>query len=230
LILHAPACWKWMILPLSIYVMEVCFRYVSQLSGQLGQSVIMQGLVLPSRTTGLVIRKPANFRFVPGDWVFVKIPKIARFEWHAFTISSAPEESDFFTLHIRGVGGWTNKLYAFFEEEYRRMQSGGREEAAEAESAFQRLRKSVRGLRQRHADSLRGNVEMSKMIERKAEEDDEELTEEGPLRFSPYRNLRRKPTVVRYSIKRGDCCMLCTYIHSSSTLASDSKDGKRKGT
>ena len=29
-----------------------------------------------------------------------------------------------FTLHIRGVGGWTNKLYKFFEEEYDRQDRG----------------------------------------------------------------------------------------------------------
>ena len=29
-----------------------------------------------------------------------------------------------FTLHIRGVGGWTNRLYSYFEEEYKRQQGG----------------------------------------------------------------------------------------------------------
>ena len=41
--------------------------------------------------------------YFPGDWVFVKIPAIAKSEWHPFTISSAPEQQDFFTLHIRGI-------------------------------------------------------------------------------------------------------------------------------
>jgi predicted ferric reductase len=44
------------------------------------------------RVTGLVIQKPAKFSFTPGDWVFIKIPQIATFEWHPFTISSAPEQ------------------------------------------------------------------------------------------------------------------------------------------
>jgi len=47
--------------------------------------------VFPSRVTHLVIKKPANFAFHPGDYVFVKIKSIASFEWHPFTISSAPE-------------------------------------------------------------------------------------------------------------------------------------------
>ena len=40
-------------------------------------------------------------------------------EWHPFTISSAPEVGSHFTLHIRGVGHWTNQLHQLFEDEYR---------------------------------------------------------------------------------------------------------------
>ena len=63
-----------------------------------------------------MIKKPDNFRHSAGDWVFIKVPQIAQFEWHPFTISSAPERGDAFTLHIRGVGTWTNRLYNYFEK------------------------------------------------------------------------------------------------------------------
>lgn len=39
----------------------------------------------------LVISRPDNFRYRPGDYIFLQIPAIAKFEWHPFTISSAPE-------------------------------------------------------------------------------------------------------------------------------------------
>ena len=71
------------------------------------------------RVTQLVIKKPFSFKHSPGDWVFIKVPEIAMFEWHPFTISSAPEKKDYFTLHIRGVGGWTKELFSYFEQEYR---------------------------------------------------------------------------------------------------------------
>ena len=58
----------------------------------------------------------------------MKIPVIAKSEWHPFTISSAPEQQDTFELHIRGVGQWTNRLYEYFEEEYRRQQEAKEEE------------------------------------------------------------------------------------------------------
>ena len=51
-------------------------------------------------------------------------------EWHPFTISSAPEQPGSFTLHIRGVGQWTNRLYSYFEEVHRRQVLGMDEKAS----------------------------------------------------------------------------------------------------
>ncbi len=49
--------------------------------------------------------------------MFVKCPSISKFEWHPFTISSAPEISDVLTLHIRSVGSWTGKLHELFRNQ-----------------------------------------------------------------------------------------------------------------
>ena len=135
LIIHAPDFWKWFITPGIIFLLEICYRFITSWMGK-GKTSIFAGVVLPSRVTNLIIKRPHNFNFAPGDWVFVKIPTIARFEWHPFTISSAPEQQDFFTLHIRGVGQWTNRLYTYFEEEYKRQQLGKIEER----SGIERLR------------------------------------------------------------------------------------------
>ena len=40
---------------------------------------------------------------------------IAIHEWHPFTISSAPEDPNYFSVHIRGVGHWTNKVFQHFK-------------------------------------------------------------------------------------------------------------------
>ncbi len=64
----------------------------------------------------MVIKKPDKWKHSPGDWVFIRVPEIAQFERHPFTISSAPETQDTFTLHIRGIGTWTNRLYKYYEE------------------------------------------------------------------------------------------------------------------
>ena len=70
---------------------------------------------LPSNVTKLVLEK--EFDFSPGDYVFINIPSISRFEWHPFTISSAPEVEETFGLHIRCAGGWTNALYQYVKKE-----------------------------------------------------------------------------------------------------------------
>ena len=63
---------------------------------------------------------PVRPFFQPGDWMFINLPVISKFEWHPFTISSAPERrDDVLTFHIRSVGGWTNKLHEYFVEENR---------------------------------------------------------------------------------------------------------------
>merc|ERR1719245_2249463 len=87
---------------------------ISWMSGK-GHTVIDEGTSLPSKVTYLKIKKPAKFNYSPGDWCFIKIPSIASSEWHPFTISSAPEDPDHFSVHIRGVGHWTNKVYDHFK-------------------------------------------------------------------------------------------------------------------
>jgi len=120
LILHAPEFWKWFCAVGVIYLGERLYRVLHSYMGK-GSTTIEEGVILPSKVTNLIIKRPANFAFSPGDWVFVRIPRISTSEWHPFTISSAPEVSDNFTLHIRGVGHWTNKLYKLFEDEYKQQ-------------------------------------------------------------------------------------------------------------
>merc|ERR1712079_35472 len=103
--------------------MGFIYRVLNAFMGR-GKTLVSAGVILPSRVTNLIIKRPAGFNFSPGDWVFIKIPEVARFEWHPFTISSAPEGHDTFHVHIRGVGEWTNRLYKHFEDEYARQQAG----------------------------------------------------------------------------------------------------------
>ncbi|KAI3801436.1 hypothetical protein L1987_29541 [Smallanthus sonchifolius] len=42
-------------------------------------------------------------------YLFVQCPQISRFEWHPFTITSAPGD-DYLSVHIRTLGDWTKAL------------------------------------------------------------------------------------------------------------------------
>ncbi|KAG5871550.1 hypothetical protein JTB14_011317 [Gonioctena quinquepunctata] len=123
LILHGPNFWKWFIIPGIVYGLERIYRSAFIVTER-GKTYISSGLLLPSKVTHLVIKRPLQFDFHPGDYIFVRIPAIAKYEWHPFTISSAPEQDDYMWLHIRGVGQWTNRLYNYFEREQEKLHNG----------------------------------------------------------------------------------------------------------
>lgn len=108
-------------MPAILFAIEKTHRVTKSLSNE-GKSWVTTGIVLPSKVVSLVIKRPPHFAFKPGDYIFVNIPAIATFEWHPFTISSAPEQGDAISLHIRVVGHWTRKLYEYFEAEQKRLQ------------------------------------------------------------------------------------------------------------
>ncbi|KAL4613406.1 NADPH oxidase 5 [Arapaima gigas] len=113
LVLHCANFWKWFVVPGLVFLLEkVVGTAVSHMNGL----YIVEVNLLPSKVTHLVIKRPQFFHFKPGDYVYINIPVIAKYEWHPFTISSAPEQQDTLWLHIRSMGQWTNRLYEYFRQ------------------------------------------------------------------------------------------------------------------
>ena len=139
LILHCPDFWKWIFFPAFVYCLEIVYRLITSFIGH-GKTKIIASKTFPSKVTNLMIKRPHGFKFNPGDWVFIKIPEIALFEWHPFTISSAPEVEDSFSVHIRGVGEWTNKVWDFFQPEQQKFykQNIGRQMSRKIRKSFKR--------------------------------------------------------------------------------------------
>lgn len=71
-------------------------------------SYISKTISHPSNVIEIQIRKP-NFVFVPGQYVYLRIPAVSYFQWHPFTLTSAPEE-DHISVHLRLVGDWTRAV------------------------------------------------------------------------------------------------------------------------
>ena len=69
---------------------------------------------LSSGVTRLEIECPPGFEQRPGDYAFLRIPHLARHEWHPFTISSAPiigsGPEGKLCFHVRSEGNWTKSL------------------------------------------------------------------------------------------------------------------------
>ncbi|KAH0620117.1 hypothetical protein JD844_014733 [Phrynosoma platyrhinos] len=112
LIVHGPNFWKWFVVPGFLFLLEKILGTALSHSGGLS---IMEINLLPSKVTHLVIQRPPFFHYKPGDYVYLNIPIIAKYEWHPFTISSAPEQTETLWLHIRSLGQWTNRLYEYFQ-------------------------------------------------------------------------------------------------------------------
>lgn len=113
LLLHGPSFWRWLLIPGSIYILE---RWIIRNKWSPNRrTYVEQATILPRNVVQLVIKRPPSFHFKPGDWVYIQIPSITRWEWHPFTISSAPEIEDTLWLHIRPVGTWTNKVHSLIK-------------------------------------------------------------------------------------------------------------------
>ena len=54
--------------------------------------------------------KTDDFAYNPGQYIYLAVPEISCFQWHPFSISSAPHQ-EIVTLHIRNVGNWTSSLW-----------------------------------------------------------------------------------------------------------------------
>ncbi|XP_072241414.1 NADPH oxidase 5 [Leuresthes tenuis] len=113
LIIHCANFWKWFVVPGLVFLLE---KIVGIAVSRMGGLYIVEVDLLPSKVTHLVIRRPQFFHFKPGDYIYINIPVIAKYEWHPFTISSAPEQSDILWLHVRSMGQWTNRLYEYFRQ------------------------------------------------------------------------------------------------------------------
>lgn len=107
LLIHSPNYWKWFLIGGTGYLLDRAWRFYRMRV----PSTIVSTRVLPSAVSELVIARPPGFEFRAGDFVFLLIPALSRFEWHPFTISSPPERRDAFTLHVRTLGDYTDALH-----------------------------------------------------------------------------------------------------------------------
>lgn len=73
---------------------------------------VIQVVSHPSGVLELCMKK-RDFKMAPGQYVLIQCPSISTLEWHPFTLTSAPQE-DFFSVHIRAAGDWTEALCKAF--------------------------------------------------------------------------------------------------------------------
>ncbi|KEF52784.1 NADPH oxidase [Exophiala aquamarina CBS 119918] len=62
----------------------------------------------PYDTIELQFKKP-SMQYKPGQWLFINVPEVSKYQWHPFTITSCPHD-DYISIHVRQVGDWTKSL------------------------------------------------------------------------------------------------------------------------
>ncbi|NWZ19645.1 NOX1 oxidase, partial [Asarcornis scutulata] len=103
--------WKWVLAPVILYVFERILRV-----WRARQKVVVTKVIMhPAKVLELQMQKK-GFRMEVGQYIFVNCPAISLLEWHPFTLTSAPEE-DFFSIHIRAAGDWTERIIDTFQQQ-----------------------------------------------------------------------------------------------------------------
>lgn len=111
LLAHGRVFYLWAALPIVGFLVDWILRRTS--SARATQVVALDPLA--SRVTRVELLKPEGFEHNAGDYAFLRIPALAKHEWHPFTISSAPER-DRITMHVRSLGNFSGALRALAEQ------------------------------------------------------------------------------------------------------------------
>ncbi|KAF3792275.1 Respiratory burst oxidase-like protein F [Nymphaea thermarum] len=106
--------WMYLAVPLLLYLGERTLRALRSKSYSVK---IWKVSVHPGSVLSLVMSKPPGFRYRSGQYVFLQCPAVSPFEWHPFSITSAPGD-DYLSIHIRTVGDWTEELKRVFTEPF----------------------------------------------------------------------------------------------------------------
>jgi NADPH oxidase len=96
--------WRFTIWPGIIYFGERVWREIRARRS----TKLSKVLVHPSGAMELRIIKP-SFKYTAGQWLFIQVPDVSSFQWHPFTITSAPEDP-YVSVHIRQVGDFTKAV------------------------------------------------------------------------------------------------------------------------
>jgi predicted ferric reductase/Ca2+-binding EF-hand superfamily protein len=106
LFIHSKHFWMWGALPWCWFLFERSLRSRRRRK----RTHVLGAKLYNCGVTRLDLARPSNFTYKPGDYVFLRLPEVARHEWHPFTLTSAPEQPDLLTVHIRTVGDWTRTV------------------------------------------------------------------------------------------------------------------------
>ncbi|XP_074269286.1 respiratory burst oxidase homolog protein E-like [Silene latifolia] len=114
--------WMYISIPLLLYILE---RSLRACRSEIRSVKTIKVSELPGNVFTLVMSKPQGFTYKSGQYIYLQCPTISKFEWHPFSITSAPGDN-FLSVHIRSVGDWTRELKRVFTQGKTPVSSIGR--------------------------------------------------------------------------------------------------------
>ncbi|KAM7269087.1 hypothetical protein ACFE04_024584 [Oxalis oulophora] len=104
--------WMYLAVPVTLYA---CERLIRACRSSIKPVKILKVAVYPGNVLALHMSKPQGFKYKSGQYMFVNCSAVSPFEWHPFSITSAPGD-DYLSVHIRTLGDWTRQLKTVFSE------------------------------------------------------------------------------------------------------------------
>ncbi|KAI3445360.1 hypothetical protein Pfo_002025 [Paulownia fortunei] len=104
--------WMYLTVPMILYASE---RLIRAFRSGYKTVRILRVSVYPGNVMSLHMSKPQGFRYTSGQYIFVNCSAISPFQWHPFSITSAPGD-DYLSIHIRTRGDWTSQLKEIFSK------------------------------------------------------------------------------------------------------------------
>ncbi|XP_062182578.1 respiratory burst oxidase homolog protein B-like [Phragmites australis] len=104
--------WMYLAVPMVLYA---CERLTRALRSSVRPVKILKVAVYPGNVLSLHFSKPQGFRYKSGQYIFVNCAAVSPFQWHPFSITSAPQDN-YVSVHIRTLGDWTRELKNVFSK------------------------------------------------------------------------------------------------------------------
>lgn len=96
--------WRWELFAGGFYLIERLYREVRALR----ETKITRVVRHPYDVVEIQFEKP-SFKYKAGQWLFLQVPSVSKYQWHPFTITSCPYDP-YVSVHVRQVGDFTRAL------------------------------------------------------------------------------------------------------------------------
>ncbi|RKF83723.1 Superoxide-generating NADPH oxidase heavy chain subunit A [Golovinomyces cichoracearum] len=100
--------WRWELWGGALYLVDRLYREIRS-----RRSTNVVGIIRhPYDSMEIRFSKP-SMKYKAGQWLFINVPCVSRYQWHPFTITSCPFDP-YISIHVRQVGDFTRAIAEAF--------------------------------------------------------------------------------------------------------------------